>query len=303
MGSYILLNKVEFDRVWETDIRPPDYEGTPAVLDVVFVMDIAASMASNDPKWLRKDVSKGFVDKLGQDDRAALVIFTRVAAVRPSLTSSKASLVSAINGLANDSGYNTYSGTDGSVGINAALDILTSQSRDAHKYIVFLTDGYDNQHTFGYDTLIDRANGNSIVVYTIGLGSTVDSQQLRKIAPSTGGKYYTASTAGDLVSAFDSAATETIDFTTDTDGISDYYEREIAGGTLRLGNGIALRGLDHLNPDSDGDGLLDGEEIIVTVEEIAGAKVVYVKMLSNPLLRDSDGDGLDDREDPLPLVR
>lgn len=181
MGSYILLNKVEFDRVWETDIRPPDYEGTPAVLDVVFVMDIAASMASNDPKWLRKDVSKGFVDKLGQDDRAALVVFTRVAAVRPSLTSSKASLVSAINGLANDSGYNTYSGTDGSVGINAALDILTSQSRDAHKYIVFLTDGYDNQHTFGYDTLIDRANGNSIVVYTIGLGSTVDSQQLSRL--------------------------------------------------------------------------------------------------------------------------
>ena len=55
----------------------------------------------------------------------------------------------------------------------------------------------------------------------------------------------------------------------DNDGLSDYHERLISKGKLRLGTGIPIGFLDPYNPDSDGDGLLDGEEIqiIETMEK------------------------------------
>ena len=34
-----------------------------------------------------------------------------------------------------------------------------------------MTDGEDNQNTYSYDSLIEKANKNNISIYTIGLGS------------------------------------------------------------------------------------------------------------------------------------
>ena len=84
----------------------------------------------------------------------------------------------------------------------------------------------------------------------------------------------------------------------DGDGISDYYEKAMASGRLVLGTGAPLYGIDYLNPDSDNDNLLDGQEITV----IQSGGKVYVMMTSNPTLADTDGDGLQDDIDPRPLI-
>ena len=74
-------------------------------------------------------------------------------------------------------------------------------------------------------------------------------------------------------------------------------------GHLVLGNGVPIGLMDPFNPDSDGDGLKDGEEVSIrTVQVGSSTTLTFAFLYSNPMKRDSDGDGLADRVDPLPLV-
>jgi len=95
---------------------------------------------------------------------------------------------------------------------------------------------------------------------------------------------------------------------TDGDGINDY--EQIYGGTFRDSDGDGLRdrdefrlGTDPYNPDSDSDGLSDGEEVLIfgtnpllwdtDYDGIPDGEEVY-RFGTNPLLVDTDGDGLSD---------
>lgn len=75
----------------------------------------------------------------------------------------------------------------------------------------------------------------------------------------------------------------------DEDGVSDYYETH--------GDGIYDRGgdTDPLDPDTDGDGLLDGQED----KNGNGVWEGYLRETS-PLSADSDGDGFKDAQDTCP---
>lgn len=91
----------------------------------------------------------------------------------------------------------------------------------------------------------------------------------------------------------------TSDFdTTDTDGDGLYDAVEAAG--IRLQNGKIIY-TDPTNPDSDNDGLLDGEEIDTTIRQfyasgmpsdVAVLQPYYFVMCSDPNDEDTDGDGL-----------
>ena len=64
-------------------------------------------------------------------------------------------------------------------------------------------------------------------------------------------------------------------------------------------NGVTIK-LDKNNPDSDGDGLLDGEEVAELNYQYNADKtqvIVTGKLLSNPLEEDTDGDGISDEEE------
>ena len=70
-------------------------------------------------------------------------------------------------------------------------------------------------------------------------------------------------------------------YDSDTDGLPDIFET--AGMKLPTGEIISTK-ID--KPDSDDDGLLDGEEIAYTIND----GYVKFKLVSNPTLADSDGD-------------
>lgn len=294
-STYILLNKVEFDKVWETEIKPPETstETQYTGIDVVFVIDSSGSMTSNDRDGLRKEAAKAFVEKLGENDRAAVIDFDSYATIYQEFTVDHALLNAAIDRV------NSSGGTNLSAGMSKAIGLFTSSSytrTDAYKYIIFLTDG-DGSYSTSYTA---QAKNNEIVVYTIGLGTGVKEATLRAIAEGTGGKYYFASAADDLSGIYTEISVETVDYTTDSnqDGISDYYTMLLNDGTLACGTGsCALIGCTDMygeeSDDWDGDGLKNGEEIsVVTV-----GNRVYVKMYSNPLLKDSDGDGFSDSQE------
>lgn len=308
-STYILLNSVAFDAIWSNDIRPiyANASNDNNFLDVVFVIDGSGSMGGyygNDPNRLALKLPQEFIDKLRDGkDRAAAVKFTSSATIVSDLTTDKAGIKAKINSI-------YYSGgTDGTTGIKAALDILDS-SNAASKYIIFLTDGEDNYYTaYNYDALIQKANNNNVIIYSIGMGSANESK-LKNIAESTNGKYYHATATGsvttddilNLDTVYQEIEKETIDYTKDSnkDGISDYYTNLILDGTLTLPDGTTMFTIIPEESkdvaDWDGDGLLNGEEIYVsTIAYIEGRTQIIMK--SNPLLPDSDWDGYSDYDE------
>lgn len=300
-SRYLLLNEVDFDKVWETEIKPPkdnnDYNG----LDVVFVTDNSRSMNGNDKSEIRKLAMTEFIDKLNvESDHAGLVAFGTRAVALSELTNDFDYVKNQIESIVVGSD-DTGSGTNASEGIYEAINIL-KKSEKTTKYMVFLTDGEDIHHTYSYDYLIEESNKAGITIYSIGLGSVndLDEETLKRIAEETGGKYYHASAANNMYEIYDEIAWETADFETDSnnDGICDYYTELIKEGKLTLGNGTSFEGTDFnfnrdrsaISNDYDLDGLKNGEELTVKID----GRRVYLEMKSNPILENSDWDSFDD---------
>lgn len=298
-SKYILLNKVEFESVWSyTFLEQPDEDSVFDRLDVTFVIDSSGSMSWNDPDRQRVRVAKEFVRRLGDGDRAAVVDFDSGAIVRSGLTDDVAALDAALDGI------DAVGGTNIAAGVSAALDLFGEPEIDPEqrtlRTIILLTDG-DGTYSSGLTAL---AQQRQVRIYTVGLGNAVPVSLLSGIAEETGGMYFAAADADQLASIFGSIS-DASDLLrdSDSDGINDYYEKEMQAGRLVLGNGAPIGLMDPENPDSDGDGLLDGDEVSVrTVQLTEDDKLLFAFLTSHPMLTDTDGDGLTDPVDPKPLV-
>lgn len=293
-STYILLDKRKVDDVWANDIRSSvDSDQNVSGIDIIFGIDSSGSMDDNDPDDIRLDATKEMIDNMSENDRAAIIDFDSYAQLYQGFTTNHTDLYSAVDRV------DSYGGTDLNVVMDLALNQFTDPEysrTDGLKYVVILTDGLGEYTSYYTDLAIE----NGVVVYTIGLGSEVDSELLTEIAESTGGKYYFASKAEDLRGIFNEVSLETIDYTTDSnnDGISDYYTELLKEGKLVLSNGSdEFSGYDfnynadrELSDDFDGDGLKNGEELEI---ESVGDRV-YVLMQSDPTMCHSDNDGIDD---------
>ena len=99
------------------------------------------------------------------------------------------------------------SGAEGGTYMDLGLKMADSQfSRAAtNKVIVMLADGdYDGKDPNGHDGYVSTLGRNGVTVHTIGF--TTSNYTLQQIATTTGGKYYTADNADQLVSAFNQIA-------------------------------------------------------------------------------------------------
>jgi uncharacterized repeat protein (TIGR01451 family) len=176
---------------WETgEVRKDDQ-------DCVFVMDSSGSMVTNDPKNLRIEAAKQYVDKMILDDRACVVDFDTDASL--------------INNDHLGSDYNKIKdnldqidangGTDISTGLDVSIDELINYGDPDHtQVIILITDGGNNDPSM--DTvcrnLAATAATNNIIIITIGLTMAVNGTPellLKDIANITGGKYFPAPNA------------------------------------------------------------------------------------------------------------
>ena len=291
-SKYILLNKTEYKKVWNYQLLYiEDGQTTYEGMDIVFVIDSSGSMSTNDRGGVRKRVTNEFIQKLTEKDRAAVIQFATSAALLSPFTADKKTLQAAVNRIGNSGGTSLSSGI--SMAIN---QFPTSQDaeQEGMKCIIMLTDGDGSYNS----SLTQTAAARGIVIYTVGLGSSVSSSLLTSIAIGTGGSYYHANNVSQLYGIFDSIADQSdLGKDTDGDGLNDYYEKEICSGHLRLGTGVRLTGLNYQNPDTDNDGLKDGAEIKVT----KNGNRITVRMISNPTKADTDGDGYPDSTDEYPL--
>jgi len=338
--EYIVLNKTKWDEAWSKEMIDPGNES--GLLDIVLTIDSSGSMTSNDPGNLRKQESIDFINKLEGENRAAVVDFDSYAKVNQDLTTDKELLIKAISKIDSSGGTNISKGLRASIDVldssnvakinidydkytvyddETATDELNlekikdidyikdiSKVQDIenelelsgrNKFIMLLTDGESTIDS----NLIKEAKAKNIKVYTIGLGSGIDSKALENISTETGGKYQYGETAEDFEQIFKELADGTINLIQDTDGdgIPDYFEEN-----MRLVGGIFIK-LDPKIKDTDDDGVDDGEEITgkknPTPEDFHNMYIREQRAFlyySRPDLKDTDKDGINDNEDEEP---
>ena len=327
-SKYMVIDKYKWFEAWavEFDYNPTGgASGAPTIsvkYNTVLAIDCSGSMDWNDPISIRSGINsaydalhpytcnritaaEGFIKYMNSNDETAIVLFTDSANTASSMTTDKETLKLALQKMYSNGG------TSFSAALNASIKQIESAekiSNGANKNrIILLSDGDDNDSASRRNAAIQMCNDKYIEVYTVGFGSANDTI-LQNIADKTGGKYYKALNAQDIVDIFAKLGyMDDFDMTdTDGDGLPDAVE---AAG-IRLQNGKIIYGCDPTNPDSDNDGLLDGEEINPSpiysekedngwlgLKKLFGINKVqgyYFEMNSNPNSKDSDGDGLYD---------
>jgi hypothetical protein len=279
-STFAIFSVPNWNALFEADMNL-GRGGTDVVyVDVMFTMDSSGSMSWNDRYGYRKTAAKSFVGALISGDRAGVVDFDHYARVTRPLTDNLNAVNSSINSL------DSSGGTNIGAGVGTANNHLISSGDSGHAWMmILLTDGqgyYNNYYT-------QQAVNNNITIYAIGLGSGVNSGLLTGIATATGGQYYSVSTADQLPQVFRAISSEIEPTDTDGDGIPDITETD--GFRDGLGHWYYT---DPTDPDTDSDGLSDGEEAGVLVE-VNGR--TYFNIISDPTLVDGDRDGIDDPDE------
>jgi flagellin-like protein len=130
-----------------------------------------------------KLASKNFIDKLSEEDQAAIVRFGSYGELTQGLTSDKALVKSAIDNLGSEGG------TAINTGIDTATQQLTTAGRsDTLKIITILTDGQNDAGPNPVIASAQQAKNLNYTIFTIGMTNFVDENLLRGI--STKPEYY-----------------------------------------------------------------------------------------------------------------
>jgi hypothetical protein len=318
LSTFAVFRQLSFERYWQTKpvfCRPPD--STVAGVDVALVIDRSGSMAQNDPQGWRVDGAKQFVAQATDRDRVGVVAFEDTASPLAPLTpldtaEKRAAVDAAIEATRPPGG-----GTDITAAVRAGTELLRSgAAANRPRTMVLLTDGesaYDNAAT-------TEAADADVVIYTMGLGPSVNRELLEGIASRTDGRYSPVARAEDLPAIYAALGGDLTDDGTDTDndGLTDCRERrgmltsrgmyDFGGPPLEFQPRYLTS--DPNKPDTDDDGLPDGDEM-GPAHDIAGdARLApqfdflvragvtqFYNPPSNPSATDTDGDKLSDRDE------
>ncbi|MBL0176363.1 MAG: VWA domain-containing protein [Ignavibacteria bacterium] len=177
--------------VGQFDLWCPDPTMRVAI-SAALVFDASGSMAGSNNVGARAG-GNAFVDIMdGVSDEAAIIWFTSMVTVAQGMTVWKDLLHNAIKTLPASGATAVWDGC-----YFGLLELINNGVNPA-RAVVVMTDGGDNSSSRNPDEIIALASRNRIRVFCIGLGGSVDSILLQKIADQTGGRYYETPSAGNL---------------------------------------------------------------------------------------------------------
>lgn len=300
-STYILIDRKKYndsnywEDTWSTDASYSDAE-------VVFIIDDSGSMTVNDSKNERLNVAKTLIDHLPKDSKIGIVQFESYYQILTSELTTDRDLAKSYlttSSFNSQGGTSMYRAIGGSFGLFSKNPDNDGNNDHILRTMIVLSDG-ETSDTYQHNSIVENARNLGVKIYTIGLGRSTSyfTRYLQPLAKETSGAFYLAQNASELAAIYEDIGKK-IDIETDSDndGIPDYYEDHM----------IAFNGTDistdKNNPDTDGDGLKDGEEVKIQLiyNDDKTKVIVKGKIDSNPLLEDSDYDGTNDNEDEAPL--
>lgn len=152
-------------------------------LNVSLAIDRSGSISDYDMAKI-KNATNNFLSKLqfGSGDKAEIVAFESTVMQMCLFTNNKTNLLNGVNSM--------YP-----YGLTACYDAIVTSIHNAStqsgaRCVIVFTDGYDNESINTVDSVINLANAKSVPIYTIGVGSSLAENDLRRIANSTGGTYH-----------------------------------------------------------------------------------------------------------------
>jgi Ca-activated chloride channel family protein len=175
-------------------------EKRPVALAVI--LDSSGSMQPAMDKV--HNAASRFVDTLGKEDKALVIDFDEKVFLLQELTDDKTLLRKAITST------NALGGT-------ALYDALYASFRklrgiEGRKAIILLTDGDDTASKFSFKRVLDEAKISDIIIFPIGMGTTVLDVDLRHVlktlAEETGGRAYFPSKVEELEGVYTEIAEE-----------------------------------------------------------------------------------------------
>ena len=187
---------------------PGDSQNRNQKLDIVLVLDNSGSMKKNDPQFLARDVVTNFLIELGEGVRLGMIIFDqKVELLEPLIdmtdSEARAGFLKSLNRV-------NYTGqfSDSPAAIERAIYELKNRGRkDAHKSIVFLTDGivdtgdksrdHEKEKWLKQDLAQDSRKAG-IRIAGIAFGSNADFSIIQALAFKTDGEYFRASNVEEI---------------------------------------------------------------------------------------------------------
>ena len=314
----MVVDKDKWFDAWEEEFDyNPNRNNLPHY--TILAIDCSGSMKTNDKiselpgasgliKYCgRIKGAEEYIKHMSGDDRAAIVLFDSKVKVSKALTDDKEALVASLQDV-----YSS-GGTSFDNALSCSYYLLRAYSSgDANRRIILLTDGESSYST----TLINTITKDGIEIDGIGLGSSSGLTKLRRLVDYAKGKYEHTTSADQLQELYQRIYMGDDFDTTDQDRDGLYDILEVKG--IRLINGRIIY-TDAEKNDTDGDGLLDGEEIdgkkpicfekdLTMFGKPMPLKGYAFKYKSDPTKEDSDYDGLADGtdskgEDNRPLER
>jgi Mg-chelatase subunit ChlD len=311
-SRYMVVNKRVWYEAWNKEFN---YSGTteiPIYYNTVLAIDCSSSMSSWDkittvaasnsydakyPKTCNRIKSSNyFIDFMNTNDKASVLLFGDRVVDYTELTNEKETLKNMLQKVSN-----SY-GTAFTPAINKSVEILSNNEITFPKNviiinrIILLTDGSASIS----NEALEAAKEKGIIIHTVGLGSSSGDTTLKNISSKTGGEFFKALTADELIKIYSQVGIESSFDKTDNDNDGLYDIIETSGILLQNANVIYT---DPTKKDSDGDGLSDGEEVgnytirvIKRADGVDSSILVFV-LNSNPNLPDSDKDGYNDFEE------
>jgi len=194
-------------------------------VDIVIALDVSGSMRCEDTRSKnRLSVAKQCISRFVDgrpEDRMGIVSFASVATTRCPLTLDHDMLLHFVEDL--DFAPPGEDRTALGMGLATAVNRMRA-SKAKSKVVVLVTDGRNNSGQLGPESAAEAAHALGLKVYTIGVGSQgevpclvddpqggrryvqvqadFDEELLRKIADTTGGRYFRAADADGFAKAF-----------------------------------------------------------------------------------------------------
>ncbi len=165
--------------------------------NIILVCDVSGSMDGN-MQDLREAVTTFVTDK-NEDENVSIVTFDDIIVGTKEFGTSDEELISYAESMTAGGGTDMFS---------AVVECLDDfpDDKNANNVLILMTDGQDNNpksvETI-YSEIGELATENNVLIYTMGIGTEVDTSYLTTIAESGGGEFVYISDSSSLTSFYD----------------------------------------------------------------------------------------------------